>query len=487
MPEPQVGPEQRAPEPPVNPFAAPSAGGSRVAAPTASELPAPAYPARAPYPEPASGYGSFGDAAPGYAPPGYPSSGHTSSGYASLGQTAPGYAPAGAATGWSQGPPPPPPLTDPGTPPTEAPRRGHGLGLGWVVSLVVVALVAGAAGGVIGGRVFRDDHLVDAGLPAAVGSGAGDRAPDSVAGIAASVLPSVVSIQVAGPSGTATGSGLVLRQDGYVLTNHHVVADAGAAGTSVVVLFSDGTEESATIVGQTSDYDLAVLKVDRTGLVPLVLGDSDLVVVGDPVIAIGAPLGLEGTVTSGIVSALNRPVSAGADADTAFINAIQTDAAINPGNSGGPLVNAAGEVVGVNSAIAQPPGGLSSTGGSIGLGFAIPSNQARRTAEQLIETGHATYPIIGVLLDQTYSGEGVQVAKDTQNGSSPVTPRGPADRAGIRKGDVILAIDGRPVTDPDELIVAIRAKTPGDTVVLRVRSGTDERDVRVVLDESSGS
>ncbi len=367
------------------------------------------------------------------------------------------------------------------------PRRA-GLPLGWVVLLMVIALVAGATGGVVSSQLMGDGRLADAGLPVTVATGAGDRAPESVAGIAAVVLPSVVSIQVMGPNGTSTGSGFVLRQDGYVLTNHHVVADATAAGATTVVLFGDGTEEPATIVGQTADYDLAVLKVERTGLVPLALGDSDLAVVGDPVIAVGAPLGLEGTVTTGIVSALNRPVSAGgSDTDTAFINAIQTDAAINPGNSGGPLVNAAGEVIGVNSAIAQPPGSFSGSSGSIGLGFAIPSNQARRTAEQLIETGTATYPIIGVLLDQRYAGEGVQVAADAQGGAAPVTPRGPADKAGIRSGDVILAIDGRPVTDPDELIVAIRAKTPGDTVVLKVRTGDDERDVRVVLDESSGS
>jgi len=267
-----------------------------------------------------------------------------------------------------------------------------------------------------------------------------------------------------------------------------VIAQAdGSATTTITVTFVDGSEQDATIVGRTSDYDLAVLKVDVEGLTPLLLGDSDAVVVGDPVVAVGAPLGLAGTVTTGIVSALNRPVSAGEATDSddqAFINAIQTDAAINPGNSGGPLVNGAGEVIGINSAIAQPPGSLSTVGGSIGLGFAIPSNQVRRTAGQLIETGSATYPIIGVLLDQRYSGEGVQVSSDVQDGRQPVTADGPAERAGIHPGDVILAIDGRPVTDPDELIVAIRARTPGDTIVLHVRSGSSERDVRVKLDES---
>ncbi|MET0789856.1 MAG: trypsin-like peptidase domain-containing protein [Cellulomonas sp.] len=368
-------------------------------------------------------------------------------------------------------------------------RRRRTLSVAWVVPLVVLALVAGAIGGVVGARLTKDDHLADAGLPvAAAGTGTIERAPDSVAGIAAGVLPSVVSIQVDGPQGSATGSGFVLRGDGYLVTNNHVIAQAKeAASTTITVTFVDGSEQAATIVGSTSDYDLAVLKVDVEGLTPLLLGDSDAVVVGDAVVAVGAPLGLAGTVTTGIVSALNRPVSAGEESATdaqAFINAIQTDAAINPGNSGGPLVNAAGEVIGINSAIAQPPGSTALVGGSIGLGFAIPSNQVRRTADQLIETGHATYPIIGVLLDQRYTGEGVQVSADSQSGQQPITADGPAERAGIHPGDVILAIDGRPVTDPDELIVAIRARTPGDTIVLHVRSGSTERDVRVKLDES---
>ncbi|NYI59811.1 S1C family serine protease [Cellulomonas soli] len=356
----------------------------------------------------------------------------------------------------------------------------------WVVPLILLSLVAGVVGGVLGARSTGTNRLADAGLPTVSITGSVDRAPDSVAGIASAVLPSVVSIEVTASDGTSTGSGFVLRQDGYILTNNHVVASADEVGATIVVLFADGTQVPASIVGRTADYDLAVVKVEVEGLTPLLLGDSDAVVVGDPVVAIGAPLGLVGTVTTGIVSALNRPVSAGDATDTAFINAIQTDAAINPGNSGGPLVNASGEVIGINSAIAQAPGTDSTTAGSIGLGFAIPSNQVRRTADQLIETGTATYPIIGVLLDDRYTGEGVQVASEDSDGTPPVTPDGPADRAGIRRGDVILAIDGRPVTDPEELIVTIRSRTPGDVVVLRVRTGEDERDVRVELSESSG-
>lgn len=369
------------------------------------------------------------------------------------------------------------------------PRRRRVVGVAWLLPLVVVAAAAGAGGGVLADRLIRPDHhLADAGLPAPVVTTAPQHDPGSVAGLAATVLPSVVSIQVSSSAGVSTGSGLVLRADGYILTNNHVIADSATSGAAIEVLFGDGTQEEATLVGRTADYDLAVVKVERGDLTPLVLGDSDIVVVGDPVIAIGAPLGLQGTVTTGIVSALNRPVTAGDTGDTAFINAIQTDAAINPGNSGGPLINASGEVVGINSAIAQPPGTLGGASGSIGLGFAIPSNQARRTAEQLIETGHATYPVVGVLLDQTYTGEGVRVATEGRGGQLPVSAGGPADRAGIAAGDVILSIDGRPVTEPDELIVAIRAKAPGDTVVLKVRSGggaADERELRLVLQEAT--
>lgn len=276
-----------------------------------------------------------------------------------------------------------------------------------------------------------------------------------------------------------------MTKDGYILTNEHVVAEASSAN-DVIVTFFDGTEHEAEVVGSTVEYDLAVLKIDRDDLTALPLGNSDDVVVGDTTIAIGAPLGLQGTVTTGIVSALNRPVSAGGgEDDISYINAIQTDAAINPGNSGGPLVNARGEVIGVNSAIAQPPGSMvTSPAGSIGLGFAIGSNQAARTAGEIIERGYATYPIIGVVLDSTYQGQGVQVIRSPQGGSDPVTPDGPADRAGIEAGDVITAIDERPVTYADELIVAIRAKAPGDTVTLTVRTSGGERQVKVTLDEA---
>jgi putative serine protease PepD len=351
-----------------------------------------------------------------------------------------------------------------------------------VALLMLVSLLLGVVLGLGGARVLDEGVPQASGrLPSVTSSGTVvSRAPDSVAEIAASVLPGVVYIEVRGAGAQTSGSGFVIREDGYLLTNNHVVAGAGDG--DITVVFSDGSQESAEIVGRTADYDLAVVKVDRNGLTPLPLGDSDAVKVGDPVVAVGAPLGLEGTVTSGIVSALNRSVSAGDATTTAFINAIQTDAAINPGNSGGPLVNLAGEVIGINTAIAQAAG--SADPGNIGLGFAIPSSQARRTAEEIIETGRATYPIIGVVLDSSYDGEGVRVAPRAQAGQEPVTPDGPADAAGIEPGDVIRRIDGMPVTEPDELIVAIRARAPGQVVTLTIERDGREREVRVTLGEA---
>jgi putative serine protease PepD len=397
----------------------------------------------------------------------------------------------GASTNDPHGPQQTPHQASHGTDPHAAPhstrtRRGK-LGARAVSAVVVLGLLAGAGGGAAAFALLESQESArpaDAALPKpAAGATQVERPEGSVAAIAAAALPSVVSIEVRAQQGVATGSGMILKADGYILTNNHVVAEA-ASGADVTVTFSDGHEQPAELVGATPDYDLAVIRVKEKGLEPLILGDSDSVVVGDSVLAVGSPLGLEATVTTGIVSALHRPVKAGEAAEAAFIDAIQTDAAINPGNSGGPLVNSAGEVIGINSAIAQGPGTTAATG-NIGLGFAIPSNQARHTAEQLIETGTATFPIIGVLLDPSYQGEGVQVSQEPQQGTPAVTPDGPADQAGLKPGDVILSIDGRPVSVADELIVAIRAKAPGDPVTLQVRSDGDEREVRVVLEERS--
>lgn len=344
-----------------------------------------------------------------------------------------------------------------------------------VILCVLIALVAGAVGGVAGALIAPGGQTETVTLPPPTPADKGEPVTGSVTAVADAVLPSVVSIN----AGMSSGSGFVVRTDGYLLTNHHVIANVQG---ELSVTFSDGRKESAEVIGSTGSYDLAVIKVDRDDLIPLELADSDAVEVGDQVVAIGAPLGLEGTVTTGIVSALNRPVAAGDEIDTAFINAIQTDTAINPGNSGGPLVNLAGQVVGIASAIAQVPG----SSGSIGLGFAIPANQVRRTADQIIDTGTATYPIVGVLLDNLYNGEGVQVLDDPSADVEAVTSGGPADLAGIKPGDVILAIDARPVTHPNELIVAIRAKAPGDEVTLTIRpaDGSGEKELELILDET---
>jgi putative serine protease PepD len=239
---------------------------------------------------------------------------------------------------------------------------------------------------------------------------------------------------------------------------------------------SDGKKYPATLIGRDSSYDLAVLKINVQSAPTLQLGNSDKVMVGDSVIAIGSPLGLSGTVTAGIISSKNRAVTTGNGfGESSFINALQTDAAINPGNSGGPLVDSTGAVIGVNSAIATL--GVSSQAGSIGLGFAIPINQAKKTAEQLINTGSATYPIMGISVDTQFTGAGALIS----NESTGITPGGPADKAGLRKGDLIVALDGSEIENSDELIVAIRSKNIGDKVKVKYKRNNITREVDVVL------
>lgn len=335
-----------------------------------------------------------------------------------------------------------------------------------------LCLAAGALGGV-GGYALADGVAGPAsGIPP-VPPASVEASPGSLTAVVEAVLPSVVAIE----TDTGGGSGFVISSEGHVLTNHHVV---GSSEGTVTVVYSDGVEEQGEVLGSTSEYDLAVVKVGREGLRPLVLADSEALRVGDPVIAIGSPLGLDATVTSGIISALHRPVTTGGtDEAPAFIDAIQTDAAINPGNSGGPLLNLRGEVVGINSAAAALPGSTAQTGvGTVGLGFAIPSEQARRTSQELIETGEATYPVVGVILDEAYQGRGVRVAADDPGtGLRGVSPGSPADRAGMLPGDVVVEFEDRPISRPAELIVAIRAKAPGDAIRLTVLRG----DERVVL------
>ena len=339
-------------------------------------------------------------------------------------------------------------------------------------SIVVLALVAGLLGGILGGDATKG--LISSGVNLVSSTSTIERSPDSVAGIAARVLPSVVSIETMSKDGGGSGSGFVIDPNGYLLTNNHVVADA----LTIKVILNDGREYAAKILGRDESYDLAVLKIPATGLKALQFGDSDKVQVGDSVIAFGSPLGLSGTVTQGIISAKDRPVTAGDEnSSTSFISALQTDAAINPGNSGGPLVDATGAVIGVNSAIASLGSSLGSQSGSIGLGFAIPINQARKTADQLIRDGKATYPVIGVSVDMSYTSGGALISKK----ATAILPGGPAAKAGLRPGDLITAIDGMKINTPEELIVEIRTHNVGDEVTITYLRGKTIGTAKLIL------
>ena len=324
--------------------------------------------------------------------------------------------------------PPPPRGYPPSIPGQQSGSGGStsgrsGLGLWGVIAVativsLIVGSFAGLAGYVVGQAVDSTSstsaatNAAPAPQPSTIPSDPipADQMPESVSEMVASVLPGVVSIAIENQDERGSGSGFVIRPDGYILTNNHVAAPA-ADGGSLRVFFENGDSADAEIVGRNSAYDLAVLKVDADDLPVVRLGDSDAVTVGDLAVAIGAPLGLQGTVTAGIISSLDRPVTAGGQGEMAYINALQTDAAINPGNSGGPLLNSAGQVIGVNSAIATLAPTFTGDAGSIGLGFAIPVNSARRIAEEIIATGDSKTPIIGVTLDTSYNDGGSRISE----------------------------------------------------------------------------
>lgn len=301
--------------------------------------------------------------------------------------------------------------------------------------------------------------------------------------VASSVLPAVVSIRVVTNQAVEEGSGSIISSDGKVLTNNHVIADAvSSRNARITVTLNDQTTHSAHVIAGDASSDIAVVQIENVSNLPVInFGDSNDVAVGQQVVAIGSPLGLSATVTSGIVSALNRPVRAGGDSltgETSLINAIQTDAAINPGNSGGPLVDMQGNLVGMNSVIASM--GSSSTGeaGSIGLGFAIPSNYAKRIAQQLIDSGKATNPMLGVRLDARSTERGALVAS--------VEEGGPAAAAGLKAGDLIVGVGDKVIDSADALIANIRSQEFGSTVTLKVQSQGDSsaHDVSVTLTSS---
>ncbi len=362
---------------------------------------------------------------------------------------------------------------------------------GWVWPAVCsLALVLGIFGGAIGGLVL--DRVTDD-TPGLVSEGLGGvdtiSTPPlpadngSVAAVAQELLPSTVQIsaEFEGERGGATGSGFVLDKQGHVVTNNHVVEDAAQEDGPIEIVDQDGNRFRATVVGRSPVYDLAVLYSEKaTTLRPASLGASRVLRVGEGVVAIGSPLGLSSTVTAGIVSALDRPVTTGGTAkDSSYINAVQTDAAINPGNSGGPLVDLQGQVVGVNSAIATTGGGFGSETGNIGVGFAIPIEQVRITADQILKTGEARYPVIGAQ---------VQTGQNDGNGAriDQVMEDTPAEDAGLRKDDLIVAVNGERVTDGIALIVSIRTHQPGETIEFTVERDGEEQNVSITLGAEVG-
>ena len=344
------------------------------------------------------------------------------------------------------------------------------------VTAVIVGGVAGLGGYLVGSNADQNVDVISNVVELPEIDSVTNATSTDVAAIAESVLPSVVSILIEAGDNSGSGSGFIVQSDGYILTNNHVAAPA-VNGGELTVVFEDGEKAVAKIVGRNTSYDLAVLKVDRNGLPAAVLGDSSAVRVGEIAIAIGAPLGLNGTVTSGIISSLDRPVTAGGSGELAFINAIQTDAAINPGNSGGPLLDGTGRVIGINSAIATLAGASGGEIGSIGLGFAIPINTAERIAEELIATGESETPIIGVVLDTTFTGDGAKV--------SEITAGGPAEQSGLRVGDVITGFNGRQVADSTELVVTIRSYAPGEQIEITVTRNGQSSTIPLTLGAST--
>ncbi|WP_438319143.1 S1C family serine protease [Streptomyces sp. HUAS TT3] len=403
---------------------------------------------------------------PAYAQPAAPHTAYGAEGWPPAPPAVPVYAGGGGGhgpgTGWGA------PLAD-GVPPAKPKGRG-----GLIAAVLVAALLAGGVGGGLGywaaerkGDGFGSTTITAGNTPKDL-----KREPGSVAGLAAGALPSVVTIQAsAGDGEGGTGTGFVYDQQGHILTNNHVVASA-ANGGKLSATFSDGRKYDAEVVGRAQGYDVAVIKLKNppSGLKPLPLGDSDKVAVGDPTIAIGAPFGLSNTVTTGIVSAKDRPVASGdgSGSKNSYMSALQTDASINPGNSGGPLLDGRGAVIGINSAIQSAGGGGFSGGqaGSIGLGFAIPVNQAKNVAESLIKTGKPVYPVISVSVDLQSKTDGAKISEQGAPADELVDPNGPAGKAGLKPGDVITRFGDRPIDSGPTLISEIWTHKPGDVVKL---------------------
>ncbi|MBT2454035.1 S1C family serine protease [Streptomyces sp. ISL-86] len=500
-----------APTPP----AAPSAPPVPVAAPTPDPVEAPAQapapvqdqaPAAAPAPAPGTAPAAAEPVTQQIPPAPAPGTGHTQQippapayGQAPAHQAqgpapTPPPGPAAAAYGAEGWPPPPPAVPAYGaggghggavwgahlTDGAQAPKpKGRG---GLIAAVLAAALLAGGIGGGVGywAAERNDNGSATGSTTISAGNTPKDikREAGSIAGLAAGALPSVVTIEAsAGDGEGGTGTGFVYDQQGHILTNNHVVASA-ANGGKLSATFSDGKKYEAEVVGRAQGYDVAVLKLKNppSGLKPLPLGDSDKVAVGDSTIAIGAPFGLSNTVTTGIVSAKNRPVASGdgSGSKNSYMSALQTDASINPGNSGGPLLDGRGAVIGINSAIQSAGNGGFGGGqaGSIGLGFAIPINQAKNVAESLIKTGKPVYPVISVSVDIQSKADGAKISDQGAPANELVDPNGPAGKAGLKPGDVITQFGGKAIDSGPTLISEIWTHKPGDVVKLTyVRDG----------------
>ncbi|MEE4493694.1 S1C family serine protease [Streptomyces sp. BE230] len=425
-------------------------------------------------------------AAPQYAPPPAPQSA-AEAGWPPPPPAVPAYAHAHGAQGGGPAWGPPGQVQTP-----DAPRkRGAG---GLVAAVVVAALVAGGVGGALGFWAADSNNSSDSsGSTTVSASGTPQdlkRDPGTVAGVAAKALPSVVTIDAQSGDGEGgTGTGFVYDKEGHILTNNHVVASAADSG-QLTATFSNGKKYDAEVVGRAQGYDVAVLKLKNPpqGLAPLPLGNSDQVAVGDSTIAIGAPFGLSNTVTTGIISAKNRPVASGdgSGGSNSYMSALQTDASINPGNSGGPLLSAGGAVIGINSAIQSTGSTGQSQAGSIGLGFAIPINQAKNVAQQLIKTGQPVYPVIGATVTMDEKTGGAVISDQGAGGTEAVTKDGPAARAGLRAGDVITKFNDTVVDSGPTLIGEIWTHKPGDKVKLTYKRDGKTSTVEVTLGERKG-
>jgi putative serine protease PepD len=379
------------------------------------------------------------------------------------------------------------PPMDPGPQPVPAPRRSGRLRIG-IAGLVAGAVIGGGAGA---GVVALTDRPTSTAASAGSTQNVVIKNPGTATAAtaaAAKAAPSVVTIYVENGSSSGSGSGVVLTDDGYVLTNNHVITLEGSGAGTVQVRTADGTLYAARVVGTDPSSDLGVVKLDKAAdLTPATFADSTKVQVGDLAVAIGAPLGLSNTVTDGIISATGRAVSTGSTQnDATVLDAIQTDAAINPGNSGGALVNGAGEVIGINTAIASVASstpGQGAQSGNIGVGFAIPSRTAHRIAQEIIKTGKASHAVLGV--SARTAEDSTNPAVGTGAGIVQVVAGGAAAKAGLLAGDVVTAVGQRPVTSSTELTAAVRSQSPGDTVNITYRRGSTTRTVAVTLGSGS--